>query len=312
MKTTTKIADLEKYLAACKAAEQATAARDALDTQITASRDTAIAALDHYRLTLTEKAATESILHALPAERREKANVIRCTAEEIGKYAALVGADYSGTTRYLVRWTTAATPSASTTTAKGDQYSSGCKYHKMDADHLVHLAPAWVPCLIESSDLRSLSALEGLPLIGMHEDGRAVWVKSGKGKKITSEIGWIANFGRTCYHSTKSREDAERGLQKKLAAERREWQADQQRRADALRHAKDERRARLVARLCGSVTATLADAKALGFCTPGIESFQQRHGIGNSATLPQLVRTGNPSAVRLALAVARRVLRPAA
>lgn len=37
--------------------------------------------------------------------------------------------------------------------------------------------------------------------------------------------------------------------------------------------------------------------------------FQAQHGIGSSATLPSLIRTGNPSAIRLALAIARRVNR---
>lgn len=70
---------------------------------------------------------------------------------------------------------------------------------------------------------------------------------------------------------------------------------------------KAERRARLVARLCGNVRATIADARALGYCLPGIQAFQERHGIGDEATLPELVRTGDPSAVRLALSVARKV-----
>ena len=53
--------------------------------------------------------------------------------------------------------------------------------------------------------------------------------------------------------------------------------------------------------------ATIADARAMGYCEPGIESFQAKHGIGDSASLPALVRTGNPDAIRLALKLARRV-----
>jgi hypothetical protein len=51
----------------------------------------------------------------------------------------------------------------------------------------------------------------------------------------------------------------------------------------------------------------IADAIALGFCRPGIEAFQSQHGIGDSAPLRALLASGNASAVRLALAVARKV-----
>lgn len=66
-----------------------------------------------------------------------------------------------------------------------------------------------------------------------------------------------------------------------------------------------------MARLCNGAHATLADAKSLGYCEPGIRAFQTRHGIGDAATLPELVRTGDPSAVRLALKIARTVKREA-
>lgn len=67
--------------------------------------------------------------------------------------------------------------------------------------------------------------------------------------------------------------------------------------------------AALVARLCHGVTATLADARAMHYCEPGIRAFQERHGVGDTATLPELIRTGDPSAVRLALSIARKVRR---
>ena len=79
-------------------------------------------------------------------------------------------------------------------------------------------------------------------------------------------------------------------------------------RGDAAQWAKDERRARLVARLC-DVSATIADARAMGYCLPGIEAFQSHHHIGDSAPLRALLATGNAAAVRLALAVARKVRR---
>jgi hypothetical protein len=189
--------------------------------------------------------------------------------------------------------------SATTHTSKGDQYSRGCTYKKTDADHLVTLDPAGVARLVESEPLRTLSARDGLHLIALYPDDSAVWVKS-HGKAITSERGWIIGNAAVCYHSTKSREHAQKGFEKKHAAHLAELR--QRRLSD-----KQARRVRLIARLCGSVKATLADAKALGFCEPGIAAFQARHGIGNEATLPQLIRTGDPSATRLARSLARKL-----
>jgi hypothetical protein len=115
------------------------------------------------------------------------------------------------------------------------------------------------------------------------------------------ERGWIVGNAAVCYHSTNSREHAQAGFAKKHAAHLAELR--QRRLSD-----KQARRVRLIARLCGGITATLADAKGLGFCEPGIRAFQDRHGIGNSATLPELIRTGDPSATRLALSLARKAV----
>jgi len=133
------------------------------------------------------------------------------------------------------------------------------------------------------------------------------WVRQ-TGKGITCEIGWMVNFGRITFHSTQSREHAEKGLARKIAAELREWEDNRAYRANIAKAAREERRLRLVARLCSNVIATISDAKALGYCAPGIAAFQTRHGIGDSASLHALVKTGDPSAVRLAMTVARRVV----
>lgn len=60
-------------------------------------------------------------------------------------------------------------------------------------------------------------------------------------------------------------------------------------------------------RLCCNVFATVKDAKNHGYCEPGIRAFQDAHGISDSASLPQLVRTGNAFAIRLALSIARKI-----
>ena len=307
MKTQTKIDDLKKHIAANAARHRAERDTAALTAAIPLeTRDQIIAILDRSIASRAEAAKVAAPLDKLPPARRELAAATKKAALEIGRRAALSGESYSGKTEYRAEWTDSASPSAGTHTDKGDQYSRKCTYKKTDADHVVHVSPEWSPLLVEREELRLLSERDGLSLIGIHADGRCAWAKK-KGKAITSEIGWIAFFGSVCYHSTASQGEADKGLARKLAAARREWSDEQIRQLDRAKSAKEERRARLVARLCGSIVATVADARALGFCPPGIEQFQQQHGIGSSAPLPSLIRTGNPSAIRLALAIARRV-----
>ena len=309
MKTQTKIDDLKKIIAANAARRKADSEAAALIAAVQAdSRDRIIAIIDRSIASRDEAAEGAATLAKLPPARRDLAAATAKAAQEIGRRAALSGESYSGKTEYRATWSDSASPSAGTHTDKGAQYSRKCTYQKTDAAHVVRLTPEWTPLLVEREELRALSGRDGLPLIGIAQDGRCVWVKK-KGKAITSEIGWIAFFGSICYHSTTSQDEADKGLARKIAAARREWSDEQIRQLDRVKSAKEERRARLVARLCGSIVATVADARALGFCPPGIEQFQQQHGIGSSAPLPALIRTGNPSAIRLALTIARRVNR---
>ena len=306
MKIQTKISDLTTLLASTDAATKAQADAERLTAAIsTGHRESAISALD---ISLASRgAATKAagLFAKIPLPRRDLARVTKTKAEALGAVAAALGERYSGATDYAVTW--AGSPSASTYTAKGDQYSRGCTYQKTDASHVVRLSPEWSVLLTEREDVAALSARDGLPLIGWHADGRACWVKT-KGKAITSEIGWISHFGTICYHSTKSQQSADQGLKIKLSAMRDEWEAQAVARKNAAQWAKDERRARLVARLC-DVSATVADAREMGYCTPGIEAFQSQHHIGDAAPLRALLATGNAAAVRLALAVARKVRR---
>jgi len=309
MKTQTKIDDLKKHISAAAARHRADSDLRSLTAALPAQgAECCHALLDRYMS--SNNAATDAAapLAKLPPARRDLAAATAKAALELGRRAALSGESYSGETDFRATWADSANPSADTCTDKGAQYSRKCTYKKTDADHVVNVAPEWSPLLVEREELRTLSDRDGLPLIGIAEDGRCAWVKK-KGKGITSEVGWIAFFGSICYHSTVSQSDADKGLARKLAAVRREWSDEQIRQLDRVKSAKEERRARLVARLCGSIVATVADARALGFCPPGIEQFQQQHGIGSSAPLPSLIRTGNPSAIRLALALARRVSR---
>ena len=306
MKLQTKISDLTTLIASTDASTKATHDAERLASAIaSANRESAISALDISLASRGEASKAAALFAKLPPARRDLATSTKAKAEALGAVAATIGERYSGATDYAVTW--AGSPSASTYTAKGDQYSRGCTYRKTDASHVVNLSPEWSILLTEREDVAALSDRDGLPLIGWHADGRVCWVKT-KGKAITLQTGWISHFGTVCYHSTKSQQSADQGLKIKLAAMRDEWAAQAVARANAAQWAKDERRARLIARLC-DVSATIADAREMGYCLPGIEAFQSQHHLGDSAPLRALLSTGNAAAVRLALAVARKVRR---
>ena len=222
---------------------------------------------------------------------REAARKLHFEATEIGYQGANLGGYYSGKTSKDVLWGESA--SARTSTEYGERYSSSCKYSKTDATHTVTLDPKRVEHLVNSPRLRTLSSQDGLHLIALDPDGAAVWVKTHRGKGIESESGWIIGCDLCCYHSTVSREDAVKGHAKKRNILVREHRAD--------------RRSRLIARLCCNVRATIADAKSLGYCDPGIAAFRAKHSLGESASLPDLCRTKDPLAIRLALHLARKI-----
>jgi len=318
MKLKTKGLDLQKLLAVKTAETEETATRQTaqrlLDNVIKGQTpgdevnpETVKAARSAHATADTARA----IFATLPKARREMAEAVRAAAKEIAQKAAiLMGRSYSGDTSHKVTWGTAAT--AYTVTDKGDQYSRSCTYKRTDATHHVTIDPARVHSLVESERLRELSSRDGLPLIALDADGGATWIKC-SGKQIAAEHGWVIGCSRCCYHSTVSREAAVKGHAKKLAEilENERQQAEREKARKASPEYKAERRARLIARLCGGVTATVEDAKACGYCLPGIEQFQRAHGIGNSASLPALVKTGNSMAVSLALRLARKVAKAA-
>jgi hypothetical protein len=240
---------------------------------------------------------------AIPGSRREAAKTLHDSALGYARdIAHRLGGSYSGATRIAAQWGEQAT--ARTTTDTGGRYSRSCIYRKTDAKHIITLSADTTPYLMQSERIRIASAAEGLRLISLTPAGECTWVRA-KGKALVSEAGWIAyspDFGGTCYHSTQSRAHAESGLSRKLSITRREAQA-------AAASRKATRRLQLIARLCRNVVATVDDARALGYCSPGIAAFQSRHGIGDRATLPELMQTGDPAAQRLALCLARQVSR---
>ena len=261
------------------------------------------------------KEQAKKAFSSLPKQRQQLAENVHKTALQIALEAARMGGDYSGNVSHSARFGSGVNLGATayTVTDQGERYSRSCKYSKTDALHAVQLDLARVHALVESVRLRELSIRDGLHLIALDDDGKAAWVLT-KGKQITAEHGWIIGDDVCCYHSTKSREDAVKGHARKRAEiDRRNAEAaEYERLRKASPEYKAERRARLMARLCGSLKATLADAKACGYCDPGIEEFQRRHGIGDTAALPELIKTGNSLAVALALKLARQAAKQAA
>ena len=327
MKPQTKVLDLQRLLAIQTAEQSANAARQAaqreLDAVIKAARLPALidpVTLSRATLATAALDSAKAAYAKIPRARRETAEIVAKFALEYARSIAhRYGGEYSGDFSARAEWGTAAT--ARTYTSRGDQYSRRCTYHKTNATHVVTLDPARVHALHASERLRQLSAADGLPLIALDDDGAAVWVGVSN-KQLFSRAGWIIGDDVCCYHSTQSREHAVKGHARKRAkldAERARKRAKLEARRLAttpgtpeyIAAQKAERRARLIARLCKGATATIADARRLGYCGPGIAAFQRAHGIGETAPLPDLVKTGNPSAVRLALEVARKLAKAA-
>ena len=241
--------------------------------------------------------AADAAVARIPAPRRKLAADTIAEAEFLAYVTARkLGGEYSGQVTHAVNW--GETAKAETHTDKGETYSRACTYRKTDACHTITLDVAGVHLLVANKTLRGQSSRDGLPLIALYPDDSAVWMYR-KGQQVVSQAGWIVGNAFECFHSIDSREHAIKGLAKKEAARIRESARQKLSR-------KQDRRAALVARLCHGAIATLADAKALGFCAPGIQAFQTMYGIGDEASLPELVRTGNPSAIRLAMQIARK------
>ena len=204
----------------------------------------------------------------------------------------------SGTVEFVVEWTTASRPYAQTLSSVGEQYSRRCTYRKTDATHIVRLSHEWAAEWNQAD--AEASWRDGIALVGLKANREACWLEI-KGRQLTVTQGWFVVEGGMSYHSKESLDHAQKGLAKKVAVLQRELKEREN-------YRKTQRRVSLVARLCNGIKATIADAKELGFCDVGIQQFKNRFGIGDSATLPELVKTGDPSATRLAFHLARRAI----
>lgn len=204
----------------------------------------------------------------------------------------------SGSVEFVIEWTTAARPYTQTMSSSGEQYSRRCTYRKTDATHIVCLSHEWAAeWTKEDADA---SMRDGIALVGLKADRQACWLTI-KNRSLHLTEGWFVVDGPNSYHSKESLEHAQKGLAKKVAVLQRELKEREN-------YRKTQRRVSLVARLCDGIKATIEDAKELGFCNVGIQQFQNRYGISDSATLPELVRTGDPSATRLAFHLARKAI----
>lgn len=204
----------------------------------------------------------------------------------------------SGTVEFVIEWTTAARPYAQTLSSVGEQYSRRCTYRKTDATHIVRLSHEWAAEWTQAD--AEASWRDGIALVGLKANREACWLEV-KGRQLTVTQGWFVVEGGMSYHSEVSLEHAQKGLAKKVAVLQRELKEREN-------YRKTQRRVSLVARFCDGIKATIADAKELGFCDVGIQQFKNRFGIGDEATLPELVRTGDPSATRLAFHLARKAI----
>lgn len=215
----------------------------------------------------------------------------------------------SGSVEFVVKWTTAARPYTQTMSSSGEQYSRRCTFRKTDATHIVRLSHDWAAEWTQED--ADASMRDGIALVGLKADRQACWLTI-KNRSLHLTEGWFVVDGPHSYHSKESLEHAQRGLAKKAAAWQKHLAQDAERRAEGRKklyeYHRSQRRASLVARFGDGLKATITDAKELGFCDVGIEQFKNRFGIGDSATLPELVKTGDPSATRLAFHLARKAI----
>lgn len=303
MKRDTKLRAIERLIAADAAKRNAeAAAEDAASACMATLEEDATKAASAAWKAHQHAHALDAAWRSMAKHQRDYASTAVAAAVSVAEAAVAFGGSYSGSTSREVAWGEFTT--ATTTVSKGDQYSRRCTYRKTDALHKVTISVDGVVDLLEANVIREASREEGMPLIAYRAaTGEATWVTD-RNKRLVAVRGWIAAEGDTIYHSTESLDHARRGLARKAAAAAR----SAERSAEDARAA---RRAKLVVRLCRGAVATVADAVAAGYCQAGIQAWQQRHGIGDSAPLAELVRTGDPLATRLAFDLARRVRRDA-
>ena len=306
---TTRNTHLRKDLEALIAWLTATNKADSLNDQLDLDRPVSYSAVAD-ALTVALQAA--KAWQQIPRKRRLRAENLHKIVLKTAESAFELGGYYSGQTTRSIIWK--GPPAAKTVRDTGERYCKSEWWCRTDATHTLDLDFDGVLAMERYAELLDQSAAEGLPIIALYRLKRrphvyqVVWAQQGKGKTIKSVSGWIAYdpARNLMYHSTISAGDAWKGLMEKIIV-----MIEERRHQGALRELSPrmERRVRLISNLCGKIHATIADARKLGYCNPGITAFRRVHGFGSSASLPELVETGNPLAIKLALYLARRVAR---
>lgn len=306
MRLKTQIADVNRHLA-IRSAQQAVARAesDMLATALALVREAVVPESSEWWLPAVEaNRQLQLVGKRIPAARATAARALVETMEAMAKSILLdLGSEYSGLTRRLVLWGPA--PVAYTVKSPGVAYGGRKKsYCKTDADHCIQLEVEGAIYARYRPEVLTASRAVGLPIIWLHPDGRAVWATRPKGsiKTLAHGKGWVAYADGVCGHSQISMADAQANLQGHLDRKREDGR-------QLTAGLKERRRLRLVLRLCKEARATIADAKAMGFCTPGICAFQARYGVGDSAPLEVLVQSGNRDAIALAMHLAKKLKR---
>lgn len=302
----TRAGDMMKHVAARDARVAATKQLEYIAKIAYYTEDAILhAALDAFIERNKEAKTAESTFKSLPKKRRNAAvSAVQQAELYARRIANNIGGVYSGKTTHAVQW--GDNTSASTSTRNGDRYSRRCSYRKTNATHTICLNAEDILTVLDNAEVATASDRDCLPLLSYSTKlGAARWLKA-RNKQLAIVEGFIAYDAesRLCHHSEISLDHAERGLEIKLGY----WRAIQEK---AKQRKKDERRASLIARLCPTATATIEDAKRLGFCEPGIRAFQEKHNIGDEAKLSALLATKDDRAIMVAIEVARQMKRSA-
>jgi hypothetical protein len=189
MKLKTKIDALQKSLIAAETAKAEAskkvefAAGTITMKEIWADDERITRAALSARKAVREEWRANGAWRALPKPRRDWAKEAKKWAEDQARHGLDFGGDYSGNTSQSICWGDSSR--AYTIKCRGEKYSRSCKYSKMDAEHIVQLCAEDVARLDGWRQIAQASAAEGLPIIGLMEDGRFIWVRS-KGKAIVA------------------------------------------------------------------------------------------------------------------------------
>lgn len=294
MKHETRVSDLTKTAELYSATQRKDKAHKKMCDWIAYPSDRSVDVADTYAKLVAarnEVAKAEDAVRKIPLMRRSQTQAMLGLSLSQAHAACLLAKNLSG---HCTSSTEFGPLKSDVRTSRGAPYGGIKKWFKTDRHIKLTIDPEGIPLLYDKAIQGNH---DGVVLVGAFPDGRVAWAQAYKsGIKVVH--GYMARDTSTAisYHSERSQEHADAGLAKKVQ----EWR-------DALPDPKRDRRLRLIARLCHDTKATLKDALSAGFCKPGIESFQARFGIKNTATLPELVKTGDPSAVMLALRLAAKI-----